>query len=210
MMAPSLSLLALPVFRRLLLSAGIAALVLVVAGTLAVGAAWSRAESAQLALDGAYASLADAQALEGRLALTHASEPGARARYHELAEAGLFDPARRAYWAEQAAGRARRLAPLAFDVEIAPPAPATLPPDAQRWFDETGAPAPLLHTHDLQLRIQGLHEAELARLVEDIGHPAEGLSRLQECELARRADGIGVDGRCVLRFVTLAWPESGP
>lgn len=209
MIAPPLGLLALPEFRRLLQSAGIAALVLVAAGAFAVFAAWSRADSARLALDGAYASLADAQALEGRLAMTQASDPGARARYHELAEAGLFDPARRAYWAEQAAGRARRLAPLAFDVEIAPPEPATLPPDAQRWFDETGTPAPVVHTHDLQLRIQGLHEAELAGLVEDIGHPAEGLSRLQECELTRRADGIGVDGRCVLRFVTLAWPESG-
>ncbi len=203
-----LALLSLPAFRRRLAATAIACAAILAVAAALLGAALLHAGTVDGELAAAGSRLDAARLQQERLAATNPQDPRSWMRYRGLVVGGLFDPGHRAVWAERAAERTRRLAPLAFDVEIAPPRPETLPPAAQRWFDETGDPAALLQVHDLQLRIEGLHEAEVASLLDELLDPRFGVSRLQECALARRADGIGLDTRCVLRFMTVEWPQS--
>ncbi len=183
-------------------------LVLVAAAALATALVSSaRAQDRLVVLEERHAA---AQSLHERLALAGVADPRSLARFGELVDGGLLSRDHRAWWTEFAAARAQALAPLGFAVELGPPRADALPADAQRWFDESGQPPAQLWSHDLQLRVEGLHEAEIAALVADLADRRRGAIRLQECALVRRSDGVGLDASCVLRFATLEWPEASP
>lgn len=116
-----------------------------------------------------------------------------------LRQAGFDRRADRVAWSEAAAQAVLAWRPVGYTVEVGAEVTQPLPADLQAWFDARGLSPPRLVMSEMQLRVQGLQEAEMLQLVDAVLAAAGGVARVEQCKLDRRPDGVGLDANCTLR-----------
>jgi hypothetical protein len=127
-----------------------------------------------------------------------------------LRNAGFGAAADRVTWVEQTVGTLKRLQPLDYNIEVTPARTQPLPEAMQAGYLDRGLEAPLFEVNDLNLRVQGLHEIELLRVLERAVNAGGGVVRTEYCKFDRRADGVGVDADCRLRRYALPPAKGEP
>lgn len=193
---------------------------LIVAGvTLGVGLVsagallgWSnlRLRHATMVLQAEQQAMADAALAREELALLDSELPRRESRSRALRASGFLDAADRVAWAESVAQVARNLNPLSYTAAISTSQWLPLPDAQSAWYATHGLATPSLQATDLVLRIQGLHEGELGRLLDTAIRAGGGITRIEHCELVRRSDDVGIDTECRLRRFGLGEPPVEP
>jgi hypothetical protein len=152
--------------------------------------------------------LAEADVLAQELAALRADFDSREARTRVLLASGFTGPADRVGWAEAVNAGADRLRPLGFVAAIGTPEWLPLPDEVGNWYAARSLEPRSLQATDLSLKVQGLHEDELAQLLQVALDAGGGVTRLEHCELRRRPDDIGVDADCTLRRFGIGVPDA--
>ncbi len=141
-----------------------------------------------------------------------ATLPDLVAETSRLQEAGFEHPADRVAWVDAAVRILEALHPVAYTVEAAVPQLQPAGGRLQQRYEEAGLEPPQLERIDLLLRTQGLQEDELLKVIEQVTADGGGVVRIEQCKLARRADGVGLDAECRLGRYSLRYtnPEAAP
>lgn len=180
---------------------------LLLGGVLLSFSSW-RAASAAQAADSERAALQVA-ATEADAIRTLGAELASReAAVRRLRGRGFTAPADRVAWVERVTAAARAEQPLRYKVELGADLELPVPTEVQAWYDTRGLAAPRHVANELVLELEGLHEAELQRLLARARDAGGAEVRLERCALERRADRMGLDVRCVLRRHALLAPAS--
>jgi hypothetical protein len=171
---------------------------------------WSNLQlrQASMALQAEQQAIADAALLHEELALLGTGLPDLEVRSRQLRARGFRDNTDRVAWAESVAAVARELRPLSYSAEIGKPQWLPLPVAQAAWYAGHNLEAPSLHATDLLLRVQGLHEGELQRLLDTALATGGGITRVEHCEMTRRSDDVGIDAECTLRRFGLGHPPA--
>jgi hypothetical protein len=129
-----------------------------------------------------------------------------------LQKAGFEQSVDRVAWVDAAVRVLERLHPVAYTVEAAVPQLQPAGGRLQQRYEEAGLEAPQLERNDLLLRVQGLQEDELLDVLEHVTADGGGVVRIEQCRLARRGDGVGLDAECRLGRYSLHYanPEAAP
>jgi hypothetical protein len=168
---------------------------------------WSNLQlrQAAMSLQAEQQAIADAALLNEELALLDTQLPGLEARSRQLRGSGFRENTDRVAWAESVAAVARELRPLSYSAEVGKPQWLPLPVAQAAWCHNLEAPS--LHATDLLLRVQGLHEGELQRLLDTALATGGGVTRVEHCEMTRRSDDVGLDAECTLRRFGTLMPQ---
>lgn len=192
--------------RQAVVVAGVMlAIVILLGGGLVV---WSsaRLHGASMDLDISQQGLADAQAVAEELAALQPDLERRETVSRGLRQSGFLEEVDRVAWAEEVSQAARGYHPLGYSTEVGTRTWLPLPDDVSTWYATRGLEPPSLHATDLALRINGLHEDELISFLQDALDSGAGVSRIEQCRLQRRVDGIGVDAECTLRRFGIGTP----
>jgi len=195
--------------RRVVGTAGAILGVALLLGIALLGWSGARLHSAAIALQIEQQGLADVALIEQELAALHAELPRREARLRALQAGGFLEAADRVAWAEAVVTSADALRPISYSAAIGAPQWLPLPDTLAERYEAQGLNAPALHATDLVLRVQGLHEDELVRLMDVALAAGGGVTRIEQCRLLRRADDIGLDVECTLRRFGLGKPPGG-
>lgn len=170
--------------------------------------AWSNLHlrQASMALQAEQQAVADGSLLNEEVALLDTNLPQLEVRARALRASGLLESTDRVGWAEAVASVARELRPLSYAAAIGTPQWLPLPVAQAAWYAGHGLEAPSLHATELLLRVQGLHEGELQRLLGTALAAGGGVTRIEHCEMVRRSDDVGLDTECTLRRYGLGHP----
>lgn len=191
---------------RLLRSLLLSILALAIGAAVVVGMRWQYG-LAQRERDAEAAALQLAQQAAQDLEALRTTLPERQARVRMLRSQGFTVAATRVDWAERVAGVVSALRPLGYAVDVGAETARALPASLHGWFDARGMAAPDFLTTDLSLQVQGLHERELLGVVAAAKTAGSGLVRLENCQIERRADGLGLDAKCRLRRYALLVSE---
>ncbi len=125
-------------------------------------------------------------------------------QFHQLLGQGLLGQPDRTGWVEQLLdSHHRRGLPAGLSYTLHSPHPAASPAaSAPGLLPETGPGEALFH--ELEFKLQGVHEEELLGLLQDFESRASGRFRIDFCQLSQRTPR-GLTAHCRLRFVTLPW-----
>jgi hypothetical protein len=129
-------------------------------------------------------------------------------RFRQLAGRGLLGQPDRAAWVEQLVeSHQRRGLPASLSYTLHSPHPASqqapsAASSAHEVFPETRPGEALFH--ELEFKLQGVHEEELLGLLQDFESRAGGRFRVNFCHLSERTQR-GLTAHCKLRFFTLPW-----
>lgn len=169
---------------------------------------WSnlKLRQASMSLQAEQQAVVDASLLNEELALLATELPRLEVRSRELRARGFLESTDRVEWAESVAAVARNLRPLSYSAAIGTPQWLPLPVAQAAWYAGHGLEAPSLHATELLLRVQGLHEQELQRLLDTALAAGGGVTRVEHCEMVRRSDDVGLDAECTLRRYGLGHP----
>jgi hypothetical protein len=134
-------------------------------------------------------------------------------RFHQLAGRGLLGPPDRTAWVEQLLeSHRRRGLPASLSYTLHSPVPATprAPSAASSGHEVVHGTRPdEALFHELEFKLQGVHEEELLNLLQDFERRASGRFRVNFCQLSERTQQ-GLTAQCKLRFFTLPWaPGAG-
>lgn len=183
------------------------AIVLVVGGGL-LGWCNLRLRYAVMSQQAEQQAVADATLMTEELTALRAELPQREIRSRALRANGFLESTDRVRWAEAIAASALSLGPLAYSAAIGTPQWLPLPEAQSAWYATHGLEAPSVHGTDLVLRVQGLHEEELRRLLDTALSSGGGVTRIENCQLVRRADDVGLDAECTLRRFGLGNPQA--
>jgi hypothetical protein len=161
---------------------------------------------ASMALQAEQQAVADGALLNEELAMLDTMLPQLEVRSRMLRASGFLETTDRVGWAEAVASVARELRPLSYAAAIGTPQWLPLPVAQAAWYAGHGLEAPSLHATELLLRVQGLHEGELQRLLGAALAAGGGVTRIEHCEIVRRSDDVGLDTECTLRRYGLGHP----
>jgi hypothetical protein len=128
-----------------------------------------------------------------------------------LLQDGFGAAADRVGWTESVVAALNALHPVSYVVEVGTAQQLPLPDDMLQSHAERGLQPPTFEVNDLSLKVQGLTEDELVRLLNTVVVRGGGIVRMERCRLERRADALGLDAECSLRrysIRTLAEPAS--
>jgi hypothetical protein len=183
--------------------------VTVLLGAAVLGWSVARLHSAASELQIEEQDLASVELMELELASLQAELPRREARLRALQAGGFFQPADRVAWAEAVVSSADALHPLSYSAAIGAPQWLPLPDQLAQRYEAQGLSAPALQATDFALRVQGLHEDELLRVIEVALSAGGGVTRIEQCRLVRRTDDIGLDVECTLRRFGLGTAPAG-
>jgi hypothetical protein len=132
-------------------------------------------------------------------------------RFHQLARSGLLGTPERAAWVEQLQqSRRRRGLPESLSYILHPASPASRPaPTSSSRLTELSAENSLgeLRFHELEFKLQDVHEEELLDFLQDFDTHAGGRFRVDACQLSEPTPQ-GLSAHCSLRFFTMPWVGS--
>jgi hypothetical protein len=132
-------------------------------------------------------------------------------RFHQLARSGLLGTPERAAWVEQLVQSHRRGGlPNNLSYTLRPARAASQPaPTSSSRLTEPSAENALgeLQFHELEFKLQGVHEEELLSFLQDFETHASGRFRVDACQLSEPTPS-GLVAQCNLRFFTLSWAAS--
>jgi hypothetical protein len=190
----------------------------IVAGTLvtvalALGGAmvfWSSAglRNATMNLNVAQQGLADAEAQAEEFNALRLDLERRESLAHTLRESGFLADTDRVAWAEAVVAAARDLHPAGYSAEVGTQQWLPLPDEVSGWYATRGLEPPSLHATDLVLHVNGLHEDELVGFMHGAMAAGAGVTRIEQCELQRRPDAIGLDAACTLRRFGMGTPPA--
>lgn len=192
--------------RPAVIAAGATLGVAIVAALALLG--WSNAHlrQASMALQAEQQAVADAALMTEEIALLDTELPRLEERSRALRAGNFLESTDRVGWAESVGSVARGLRPLSYSAAIGTPQWLPLPVAQAAWYAGHGLEAPSLHATELLLRVQGLHEGELQRLLDAALAAGGGVTRIEHCELVRRSDDVGLDTECTLRRYGMGKP----
>ena len=126
-------------------------------------------------------------------------------KFHLLKQQGLVGTADREGWVEQfgASRQTVGLGTATVTYSLEPPkavseAAATPADDPAAVVVDPTAPL----QHDLQFDMQGIHEVELLKFLQDYKTRVDGQFRIEACELGNPS-ATGLEAKCTLRFFNL-------
>lgn len=177
-------------------------------GSLLVGVEWLRVARGAQTLESERAALDVARAEAGALRQLDAEFDSREARLRLLRARGFMSEADRVAWAEAVTAAVEELRPLRYKVEVGVESSLPLPPTVQSWYDERGLAVPRLVGNPLQLEVEGLHEQEIAALVERARQAGGAAVRVERCRIERRLEGGALGASCTLRRFALLPPRA--
>jgi hypothetical protein len=193
--------------RKAVISAGVTLGIAVVAGGSLLGWTNLGLRNATLALQAERQAVAEGALVTEELTALRAELPQREIRSRALHANGFLLDTDRVRWAESVAAGAQALRPLSYSAAIGTTQWLPLPEAQSAWYAARGLAAPSLHATDLVLRVQGLHEEELGQLLETALGAGGGITRIEHCQIVRRADDVGLDAECTLRRFGLGSPQ---
>lgn len=194
--------------RPAVITAGVTMGIALLSAAVLLGWSNLRLRQASMALQAEQQAVADAAQLGEELAMLGTELPRLETSSRLLQGGGFLAATDRVGWAESVASVARGLRPLAYTAAIGTTQWLPLPDAQAGWYATHGLEAPSLHATDLVLRVQGLHEGELQRLLDTAVASGGGITRIEHCEIVRRSDDVGLDTECTLRRFGLGHPPA--
>jgi hypothetical protein len=194
--------------RAAVVSAGVTLGIALVAGGSLLGWSNLRLRNVTMALQAEQQAVADGALVTEELTALRAELPQREIQSRVLHANGFLEGTDRVRWAEMVAASAHELRPLSYSAAIGTPQWWPLPDAESAWYAAHGLAAPSLHATDLVLRVQGLHEDELKRLLDIALSTGGGITRIEHCQIVRRADDVGVDTECTLRRFGIGDPQA--
>jgi hypothetical protein len=152
--------------------------------------------------------LSDAQMVAEELTALREGLDLREATSRSLQKAGFLVDTDRVAWAEKVSTAARALHPLGYSAEVGVQNWLPLPENVSTWYATRGLEPPSLHATDLVVHINGLQEDELVSFMRGALAAGAGVTRIEQCELQRRTDDIGVDVECTLRRFGMGVPPA--
>jgi hypothetical protein len=208
MMQPALALWASRWRHQMFIIGGATVAALILSGV-AVGWALSGRGAAAMEQDAETAAQAANTGAMAELESISAALPAHIAAAVALRDGGFTVAADRVTWVERAVALLRTLGPLGYAVEVSAASPLALPAHLQAGYSDRGVEPPAFAVNDMDLKVQGTHETELLRILEEVRQAGGGVVRVERCRIERRTDGVGIDVECRLRRYSLAVAGKG-